>query len=152
MYVCISKAQRRLWLFHQGAEILSADIALGREPMGAKTCEGDGRTPEGIYHVCLIKPEGKHGQSLGLDYPSPEDASLALKEGRIDPVACEAILSAHREKRRPPWGTALGGEIYIHGGGAQKDWTQGCIALSDCQMAQLFTHREQIDFVEILPE
>ena len=152
MHICISKAQRRLWVFHRGAEVFSTPVAFGWEPMGAKTREGDGRTPEGIYHICLMKPEGKYGQSLGLDYPSPEDACLALKEGRIDPVTSETILSAHREKRRPPWGTALGGEIFIHGGGTDKNWTQGCIALNDCQMAQLFALGEQIEFVEILPE
>ncbi|MBQ9198503.1 MAG: L,D-transpeptidase [Clostridia bacterium] len=53
------------------------------------------------------------------------------------------------EKKTPPWGTGLGGEIYLHGGGTGRDWTAGCIALSDENMASLFAHCREGDRVEI---
>ena len=53
--------------------------------------------------------------------------------------------------KRPPWGTSLGGEIYIHGGGNAPDWTAGCIALSDADMAVLFAMAREGDTVRIIP-
>jgi hypothetical protein len=47
-------------------------------------------------------------------------------------------INAHRNGRRPPWKTALGGEIGIHGGGSGLDWTWGCIALENEAVAELF--------------
>ena len=61
---------------------------------------------------------------------------------------CEAAQSA---QKRPPWGTSLGGEIYIHGGGNAPDWTAGCIALSDADMAVLFAMASEGDTVRIIP-
>ncbi|MFR5856107.1 MAG: L,D-transpeptidase family protein [Lachnospiraceae bacterium] len=52
---------------------------------------------------------------------------------------------------RPPWGTALGGEIYLHEGGTASDWTQGCIALESADMARLFERWQDIETVTILP-
>ena len=126
-------------------------IALGWSPIGPKREEGDGKTPEGTYRICLIKEQGRYGQSLGLTYPNPADADTALQEGRINDETHAAILTAHKEGCRPPWGSSLGGEIYIHGGGARQDWTQGCIALEDDDMARLYLFTGQIEIVEILP-
>jgi hypothetical protein len=50
----------------------------------------------------------------------------------------EAILAAHRERRCPPWKTALGGEVGIHGGGVGRDWTLGCIALENRDVDELW--------------
>jgi len=151
MIVRIEKKARLLTVLHDGGELFTARVALGPEPAGAKRRAGDGKTPEGLYHICLFKEKGKYGLSLGLDYPGPVDAETAFIEGRIDGQAFRAILSAHAEGRRPPWGTALGGEIYLHGGGSFRDWTQGCIALDQEDMARLFKIRRRIQAVEILP-
>ena len=59
--------------------------------------------------------------------------------GEIDRATFFAVDKAHREGRRPPWGSPLGGEIYIHEGGSQCDWTQGCIALDASDMDRLFS-------------
>lgn len=152
MMIRVFKQQRLLCMLDEDTEIFRAKIALGREPKGAKQREGDGKTPEGKYHICLVKENGRHGQSLGLDYPNEEDARAALVDGLIHRQAFEAILAARREGVRPPWGTPLGGEIYIHGGGAQSDWTQGCIALEREDMARLFAVCAYIDVVEIFGE
>ncbi len=152
MKITIYKQQRLLCLFGQGdAPVFCAPIALGPEPVGPKRQEGDGKTPEGVYHICLTKNPGRHGKSLGLSYPSIQDADKALLEGRIDSATHAAIHAAQQEGRRPPWGSPLGGEIYIHGGGAQSDWTQGCIALEETDMERLFPLADQITSVEILP-
>ena len=151
MVLRIFKEKRLLLLQNSGNEILRAPVALGRNPAGAKSCEGDGKTPEGIYHICLIKENGKYGHSLGLDYPSPQDAALALAERRINPQTHAAIMKAHLRGCRPPWGTPLGGEIYLHAGGAQSDWTEGCIALEKRDMETLFAFHANIDCIEICP-
>ena len=134
MRILIHKSARTLTaLDDAGNALLSCKIALGRQPLGPKEREGDGKTPEGAYFVCLKKC-GKYGPSLGVSYPNEADAKRA--------GAQEALLSCIREraqkKERPPWGTALGGEIYIHGGGADADWTAGCIALSDADAEALW--------------
>ena len=52
---------------------------------------------------------------------------------------------------RPPWKTALGGEIMIHGGGTDSDWTEGCIAVSDLEAEELFRALPLGTPVEIAP-
>lgn len=151
MMIRIEKSLRRLTVYAGGQEMLRCPIALGAQPVGPKQREGDGRTPEGVYYLCLIKEEGKYGRSLGLSYPNAADAQLAFEEGRIDERTLSNICLANEERRRPPWGSPMGGEIYIHEGGTQSDWTQGCIALESADMDRLFPLRDQIDEVHILP-
>ena len=151
MIVRIEKAARRLTLWDGERVIREARVALGREPVGAKRLRGDGRTPEGVYRICLVKEPGQYGLSLGLDYPNEADARRAFGEGVIDRATLEAVVSARREGRRPPWGTALGGEIYLHEGPTDRDWTEGCVALAPWDMAELFACRDRIEQVEILP-
>ena len=134
MRVLIEKAARRLRLMNDYDEILvSYPIALGCCPVGPKEREGDGKTPEGRYFVCL-KKIGKYGPSLGVSYPNEQDA-LRMN-------APDELITCIRERaergERPPWGSFLGGEIYIHGGGADTDWTAGCIALSDADAQALY--------------
>ncbi len=127
MRIEIEKAARRLTVTEEGGKrLFSCAIALGREPVGPKQREGDGRTPEGEYFVCL-KKRGKYGPSLGISYPNEADARRAGADGEL--IACIRARAAHKE--RPPWGSALGGEIFIHGGGTASDWTAGCVALGD---------------------
>lgn len=150
--VRIHKGKRELLLLaDNGSVVMTAGIALGRDPLGPKEREGDGKTPEGLYTVCLVKENGRHGQSLGLSYPEAADAEAALTEGRIDRATHEAILAAHRQGFRPPWGSPLGGEIYIHAGGTREDWTQGCVALEEADMARLFSLAGIGTRVEIFP-
>jgi len=151
MRVLILKQERTLYLLDSGTVLLRAPVGLGRHPEGPKARAGDGKTPEGVYAICLVKPAGKYGRSLGLSYPGPADAQHALDENRIDADAFQAIQSAVNEGRRPPWGTALGGEIYLHEGGAREDWTQGCVALDPRDMDVLFPYRSKITEVEIRP-
>ena len=134
MRIVIEKAARRLRVEGDGGEILfSCLVALGSCPTGPKEREGDGKTPEGVYFVCL-KKWGKYGPSLGVSYPNEMDAR---RNGATEElISC--IRQRTEQKQRPPWGTALGGEIYIHGGGADRDWTAGCIALNDSDAESLY--------------
>ena len=66
MRVIIEKHERRLTVFEGGREVFRCRVALGCEPEGPKQREGDGRTPEGVYTICLVKERGKYGRSLGL--------------------------------------------------------------------------------------
>ncbi len=143
----IEKSRRTLEAYENGRCVLCAPIALGKCPLGPKEREGDGKTPEGTYFVCLKKPQGRFGPSLGLDYPSPEDARC----GGADEHLLGLVETARREGRRPPWGSFLGGEICIHGGGTASDWTAGCIALEDGDAETLFSLTPVHCPVEILP-
>ena len=151
MRIIIEKGKRLLRLMDGGAEALRAPVALGRQPVGAKRRAGDGRTPEGVYRVCLAKEHGKYGLSLALNYPNHGDAARAFAEGAIDRGTLEAVAAAEAEGRRPPWGSPLGGEIYLHEGSVDADWTAGCVALRREDMAVLFAMREGIEAVEIRP-
>ena len=151
MKIVIHKKERTLALTDGGAPVFACRIALGRAPEGPKQREGDGRTPEGSYFICLVKEAGKYGRSLGISYPGPADAQAAFREGRIDRRTLDNICAAHNENRRPPWGSPMGGEVYIHEGGSGSDWTQGCIALDEQDMDALFLHHAQVDEVLILP-
>lgn len=141
--ILIEKEKRCLSVFDaEGQRLLHCPVALGKTPVGHKMCEGDGKTPEGAYFVCLKREKGKYGFSLGLSYPSLTDANLAVSEGRMDASLLHLFEEAERETKRPPWGTSLGGEIYIHGGGIDHDWTAGCIALRDSDMVKVFALME----------
>ena len=129
----ILKSLRLLTAYEGGRVLLRCRIALGDHPVGPKEREGDGRTPEGAYCVCLKKDAGRWGPGLGISYPGPGD----WKPG-MDEALRERILAAWQSGSRPPWGSPLGGEIYIHGGGTDRDWTRGCIALADEDIARLY--------------
>lgn len=151
MQIIICKAERRLYLMEGSTQLMDCRVALGREPKGPKRMQGDGRTPEGVYFICLVKEQGKYGRSLGLSYPGAGDAQLAFQEGRIDGRTLANVCRAQSRHLRPAWGSPLGGEIYIHEGGSQTDWTQGCIALDAQDMDRLFPYWPQVDEVRIIP-
>jgi len=137
--IVVRKAQRRLELFSATTLVRACPIALGSRPAGHKQREGDRRTPEGNYIVCVKNPASRFTLSLGLSYPSAHDAALGLAAGAISQEQGEQIARAAREGKQPPWDTPLGGEIFIHGGGAGgRDWTLGCIAVDDEDIRLLY--------------
>lgn len=139
MKILIEKAYRRLTLFGEdGKVLLCCPAGLGRAD-GPKRRSGDLRTPEGDYFICLKKENGKYGPSLGLSYPSLKDAERGVQEGLIAADLLPLFRQAEENRTRPPWGTALGGEIYIHAGGSAENWTAGCIALDPAEMDALFS-------------
>lgn len=122
-FVLVEKAARRLTLFAHGQAVrVYPGIQLGGAPAGPKHFEGDERTPEGRYTIDYGNPASAYYLSLHISYPSPADAAFAEAQGR-----------------------SPGGMIMIHGqpngwaaGRVPGDWTDGCIALSDAEIEQLW--------------
>jgi murein L,D-transpeptidase YafK len=136
--IVVRKAARRLTLFSGGGAVRVYPVVLGFTPEGDKERQGDGRTPEGTFYVCVKNDKSNFYLSLGLTYPDAEDAARGLRDGLINRRQHDRIVSAARRKARPPWDTALGGEIFIHGGGTASDWTFGCVALENPHIKELF--------------
>jgi len=136
--VVVEKRARRLKLYAGGELVRVRRVVLGFAPEGDKEKQGDGRTPEGEFYVCMKNERSKFYLSLGLNYPNEEDAERGLNAGLITRAQHKAIVGAVRAGRCPPWNTALGGEIFIHGGGTASDWTWGCVALENEEVKELF--------------
>ena len=129
--IVVYKAERILLLCDGQKVYAQYRVGLGSQPAGIKEREGDGKTPEGSYYVCTKNPNSKYHLALGVSYPNISDATRAFDAGIIDQSTNRSIQRAIGRRLCPPWNTALGGEIMIHGGGSQNDWTAGCIAVDN---------------------
>ena len=147
----IQKRGRTLSVFDGNKLLSTYDVALGFEPVGDKEIEGDGKTPEGSFYVFAKNPESKFHLSLGISYPSTDDADRGLKANLISKDEFDSITISIAEKGMPLQKTKLGGEIYIHGGGTASDWTDGCIALKNEEIEELFELIPVCAAVEIRP-
>jgi murein L,D-transpeptidase YafK len=139
--IVIEKSKFRLTLY-DGAQVVKVySVAIGAND-GHKQREGDRRTPEGTFRVCVRNPRSKYILSLGLSYPGVADAKRGLAARQITQKQHDAIVYAIRKGKRPPWNTPLGGEIMIHGcrrdaaGNPRK--TLGCIAMEDDHIKELY--------------
>lgn len=135
--VVVRKSARSLELYDGDRLCRRWPIVLGKGA-GDKRREGDRRTPEGDFYICTRNGESKFHKFMGLSYPAPDDAELGLRENAISRSERDAIVAAHRKKECPPWKTALGGEVGIHGGGVERDWTLGCIAMTNSAVDELW--------------
>jgi len=119
----VHKGERRMYLLHHAEVLKTYDIALGFTPEGHKRFEGDGKTPEGHYVIDRLNPKSRFHLSLGVSYPNLVDRAHAAAN------------------RRSP-----GGDIFIHGQagkhripGRGTDWTDGCIAVTDEEMEEIYS-------------
>jgi murein L,D-transpeptidase YafK len=142
-------------LFDGDRLVRSYPIQLGSQPVGDKQCLSDGRTPEGAFRITMLKYESQHHRFLGIDYPNMADARRGRADGLITDGEYRAVAEAHDRGVCPPWNTALGGGIGVHGTGPAKrdgpDWTAGCVAVSNAHIEELVSVLRQGDPVEILP-
>lgn len=145
----IFKEKRILELYDDTKLLGRFKIALGGAPEGDKEREGDSKTPVGNYYVCTRNDKSRFTLFLGLSYPNIDDAQRGLDSGMINKDSYDSIKQALQQKRQPPWNTPLGGEVGIHGGGADSDWTAGCIALSDDDIRILWQYCPMKTPVEI---
>ncbi|HEX8128728.1 MAG TPA: L,D-transpeptidase [Pyrinomonadaceae bacterium] len=136
--IVVSKSKRQLLLYADGALVRTYRIALGANPSDDKVRQGDRATPEGDFYICVKNARSNFYLSLGLSYPNEEDAERGLRDKLITRAERDRIVRAIRNKQRPPWDTALGGEIFIHGGGTDGDWTWGCVGLANPDIKELF--------------
>lgn len=136
--IFVYKEKRRLYVIQSGVLVRDYPVGLGSNPVGDKEADSDGRTPEGDFHICQKNPLASSNKALVLDYPDKEHAQAAFFAGILSPPEFKEILLAAERKAVPPWNTKLGGKIYIEPGGAHKDWTDGCIAIYNSDMDELF--------------
>ena len=136
--ILIKKGQRQLLLFSGDKLLRTYRIGLGSSPVGDKVRQGDRRTPEGDFYIFTKNDKSAYYLSLGISYPNAAHAERGLRDGLITKVQYESIMRALKAKKGPPQNTALGGDIYIHGNGAQSDWTWGCAALENENIRELF--------------
>jgi murein L,D-transpeptidase YafK len=124
--IVVEKKARTLTLFADGKPMRTYLVALGGKPVGDKLRAGDNRTPEGVFYIDARQPNSKYHLALHISYPD----------------------AAHRA-RSVALGADPGGDIMIHGlpngmGGAgalhrQNDWTNGCVALTDEEIEQIWS-------------
>lgn len=138
--IIVYKLDRKLELYRCGELVkIYSPIGLGPNPIDAKQRVGDGCTPEGVFYVCAKNPQSVFYRSLLISYPNEEAAKKGLEAKLISEAKYNAIMKALRRKGIPPQYTALGGEICIHGGPTEYDWTLGCVAVGDSAAAELFS-------------
>jgi murein L,D-transpeptidase YafK len=140
--ILIEKSKRELHVLKNGEIVKTYSVALGSSPIGPKERAGDRRTPEGSYWICAKNAKSNFHKSLEISYPNITNAERGLQAHRISEGEFKKIKRANLSRSEPPQHTALGGEIYIHGGGSLRstgrDWTWGCIALDDADIDSLF--------------
>lgn len=134
----VRKDERRLDLMSDNQVIRSYRISLGKTPEGHKLYEGDSRTPEGTYTIDFRNPNSDYYKSIRISYPNQKDRELARS-----------------------WGLKPGGNIMIHGlpnevgdmAFAYKglDWTDGCIAVTNEEMDEIWQLVELGTPIRILP-
>ena len=121
----VYKRERKLVLLSQGKELRSYKVALGGAPVGPKTRQGDHRTPEGLYVLDSRNPNSHYYKAFHISYPNARDSAAAKKLG-----------------------ASPGGDIMLHGlpkeyawvGKAHSlhDWTDGCVAVADEEMEEIW--------------
>ncbi len=117
----LHKDRRKMYMLHKEDVVKSFQVRLGFNPNGHKLQQGDGRTPEGLYHIDRRNYNSAFYLSLGISYPNIRDVARSRAAG-VSP----------------------GGDIFIHGGprsakeGRKRDWTAGCIALRNGDMREVF--------------
>jgi hypothetical protein len=144
--IVIDKNRRLLTLFRDDKRLMHCPVSIGINTVTAKTSALDYATPEGDYRILYKKNSKLYSWFLGISYPETTDAWLAFFYGRIDAQTLQRIVTAAKNRRFPPQDTPLGGALGIHGGGvfrkdengAARDWTRGCVALNDEDMAKLY--------------
>lgn len=121
--VVIDKSDRKMWLLFRGKVIRTyVNIRLGDAPVGHKQFEGDEKTPEGTYTISGRNPGSRYYRSLRISYPNAADRAFAKRAGR-----------------------SPGGDIFIHGqpNGSPvealgHDWTDGCVALTNRHIREVW--------------
>ena len=149
--IVVLKSQRRLELWNGNQLVKAYYVALGGNPVGAKSRQHDNRTPEGHFRICTRNAATSAFHIfLGLSYPDVPDAARGLNSGAISWREYALIQRRLASRGAPLWETRLGGWVGIHGGTgspfAQKqaakrgrnDWTAGCVALTDREIEELY--------------
>ena len=136
--VLVDKSERKMWLIHNGKRYREYDISLGDNPKGHKQQEGDERTPEGKYVLDYRNPKSRYHLSIHINYPNDADKASARRRG----VSPGGDIFIHGLPNGMGWGKA-----YFKG----VDWTDGCIAVSNKEMEEIWKLVKNGTPIEILP-
>jgi murein L,D-transpeptidase YafK len=134
----VVKKERTLTLMSRGTVLKTYKVALGGEPVGPKMRQGDHRTPEGTYILDHRNAHSRFYRAIHISYPNARDLAQARKLG-----------------------VASGGDIYVHGlpngygwlGGNHrlKDWTDGCITVTNEEIDEIWRAVKDGTPIEIKP-
>jgi murein L,D-transpeptidase YafK len=123
--VVVYKHERKLALLSEGKELRSYKIALGGAPVGPKTRQGDHRTPEGSYILDSRNPNSHFYKAFHISYPNSKDIAAAKKLG----VSPGGDIMLHGLPKEYAW---VGKAHVLH------DWTNGCIAVTNEEMDEIW--------------
>ena len=136
--VVVEKGKRKLHLLKGGVAFRSFDIALGIRPVGDKEKEGDFKTPEGNYLLDARNPDSEYFLAIHVSYPDSRDRAEARKMG-VDPGGAIMIHGQPNDPTRS--------EAYYR----TQDWTNGCIAVSNSDMIDIWLMTADNTPIEIRP-
>ena len=136
--IIVEKSVRQLSLYAQGQLLKTYNVSLGFQPEGKKQQESDGRTPEGVYAIDYKNPDSHYHLSLHVSYPDANDSKNAEKLG----VSAGGNIMIHGMKN---------GYSYIGKFHRFKDWTAGCIAVTDNEMDEIWQAVDEGTIIEIKP-
>jgi murein L,D-transpeptidase YafK len=136
--IVVEKQSRLLTLFHDGNAIKSFRVSLGRDPIGAKEREGDSRTPEGNYVIDNKNQRSHFHLALHISYPDAEDRARAAQ--RDVPPGSDIMIHGL------PNGLGWLGRLHL-----LRDWTDGCVAVTDLEIEQIWALVDTGTPVQIRP-
>lgn len=136
--VLVIKSERQLHLISRGMTLKSYRVSLGKQPSGAKLRQGDQRTPEGFYWIDWRKPSDKFNLSMHISYPNARDLARASAEG-VQPGDMIMLHGTPLDEEYPEW--------FFH----TLDWTEGCIALKNADMQEIWQLVRNGTLIEIRP-
>ena len=163
--IVILKSDQILEIYENERKVKRYRVCLGLNPLGPKVQVGDRKTPEGEYFICMKNRESQFHLFMGISYPGEHDAQTAFEKGRISLETRDSIIQKVRRGKTPPWNTKLGGWVGIHGYPTQENarrwisllfpkphnWTDGCIALWNFEIEEIFSRVPLGAPVTILP-
>lgn len=136
-FVLIDKSDRKLWVYQDGKVIRSySGLQYGDQPVGHKRFQGDERTPEGRYTITYGNEQSSYYLSLFINYPNAADKAYARARGRSP----GGLIFIHGQPNGLPFDARVPG-----------DWTDGCIALSNAEIAELWSLVPDGTPIEIRP-
>jgi len=136
--IVVEKAERRMHLIRNGEPFRTFEIALGIRPFGDKEYEGDFKTPEGVYSLDTRNPQSEFFLSIHVSYPNVDDVRQARSKG-LQPGGAIMIHGQPNEPTRS--------EAYYR----TQDWTNGCIAVSNSDMIDIWLMTPDNTPIEIRP-
>jgi murein L,D-transpeptidase YafK len=136
--VLVRKGERKLYLMRGEDVLRTYKVALGARPEGHKQFEGDYRTPEGSYRLTRRNPNSEYFLSIQIDYPNDRDVARARRQG-VKPGGAIMIHGQPNTPRKPR-------DYY-----ANVDWTEGCIAVSNSDMVEIWLMTPPDTPIEIQP-